>query len=299
VLRVPDVPAGTPLRRTEAQRSPLAGALDWRLIDAAAPALHDGTPVHAAFDVRNVDRTVGGLLSHRVTRKAGRAGLPPGTIRLDLRGSAGQSFGAWLAPGIELTLAGEANDYVGKGLSGGVIAVRPPRNAAFRAEENVIVGNTVLYGATAGRAFFRGIAGERFAVRNSGASAVVEGVGDHGCEYMTGGRVVVLGATGRNFAAGMSGGIAYVVDPDGDLSGRCNLQLVGLETLAEADEDDVRALLAEHLDRTGSTVARRHLDDWDPRRFVKVIPHDYKRALAEPVSTGGVGFLTTETEEAA
>jgi len=299
VLRVPDVPAGTPLRRTEAQRSPLAGALDWRLIDAAAPALHDGTPVHAAFDVRNVDRTVGGLLSHRVTRKAGRAGLPPGTIRLELRGSAGQSFGAWLAPGIELTLAGEANDYVGKGLSGGVIAVRPPRNAAFRAEENVIVGNTVLYGATAGRAFFRGIAGERFAVRNSGASAVVEGVGDHGCEYMTGGRVVVLGATGRNFAAGMSGGIAYVVDPDGDLSGRCNLQLVGLETLAEADEDDVRALLAEHLDRTGSTVARRHLDDWDPRRFVKVIPHDYKRALAEPVSTGGVGFVTTETEEAA
>jgi glutamate synthase domain-containing protein 3 len=299
VLRVPDVPAGTPLRRTEAQRSPLAGALDWRLIDAAAPALHDGLPVHAAFDVRNVDRTVGGLLSHRVTRKAGRGGLPPGTIRLELRGSAGQSFGAWLAPGIELTLAGEANDYVGKGLSGGVIAVRPPRNAAFRAEENVIVGNTVLYGATAGRAFFRGIAGERFAVRNSGASAVVEGVGDHGCEYMTGGRVVVLGATGRNFAAGMSGGIAYVVDPDGDLSGRCNLQLVGLETLAEADEDDVRALLAEHLDRTGSTVARRHLDDWDPRRFVKVIPHDYKRALAEPVSTGGVGFLTTETEEAA
>jgi glutamate synthase (NADPH) large chain len=177
--------------------------------------------------------------------------------------------------------------------------VRPPENAAFRAEENVIVGNTVLYGATAGRAFLRGIAGERFAVRNSGASAVVEGVGDHGCEYMTGGRVVVLGGTGRNFAAGMSGGIAYVVDPDGDLAGRCNLQLVGLEALDPADEDDVRALLGEHLGRTGSPVARGLLDDWDPLRFVKVIPHDYKRALAEPVSTGGVGFLTTETEEAA
>jgi glutamate synthase (NADPH) large chain len=299
VLRVPDVPAGTPLRRTEDQRSPLGGALDWQLIDAAAAALNEGTPVRAAFDVRNVDRTVGGLLSHHVTKKAGRAGLPPGTIRFELRGSAGQSFGAWLAPGIELTLVGEANDYVGKGLSGGVIAVRPPENAAFRAEENVIVGNTVLYGATAGRAFLRGIAGERFAVRNSGASAVVEGVGDHGCEYMTGGRVVVLGGTGRNFAAGMSGGIAYVVDPDGDLAGRCNLQLVGLEALDPADEDDVRALLGEHLGRTGSPVARGLLDDWDPLRFVKVIPHDYKRALAEPVSTGGVGFLTTETEEAA
>jgi glutamate synthase (NADPH) large chain len=299
VLRVPDVPAGTPLRRTEDQRSPIGGALDWQLIDAAAAALNEGTPVRAAFDVRNVDRTVGGLLSHHVTKKAGRAGLPPGTIRFELRGSAGQSFGAWLAPGIELTLVGEANDYVGKGLSGGVIAVRPPENAAFRAEENVIVGNTVLYGATAGRAFLRGIAGERFAVRNSGASAVVEGVGDHGCEYMTGGRVVVLGGTGRNFAAGMSGGIAYVVDPDGDLAGRCNLQLVGLEALDPADEDDVRALLGEHLGRTGSPVARGLLDDWDPLRFVKVIPHDYKRALAEPVSTGGVGFLTTETEEAA
>ena len=178
--------------------------------------------MEAELDVRNVNRTVGGLLSHAVTKAHGAAGLPSGTIRFTLHGSAGQSFGAWLAPGIELTLVGDANDYVGKGLSGGVLAVRPPDGAAFVAEENVIVGNTVLYGATAGRAYFRGLAGERFAVRNSGASAVVEGVGDHGCEYMTGGRVVVLGRTGRNFAAGMSGGIAYVLDEDGGFRGRCN-----------------------------------------------------------------------------
>jgi glutamate synthase domain-containing protein 3 len=212
-----------------------------------------------------------------------------------LRGSAGQSFGAWLAPGVELTLIGEANDYVGKGLSGGVLSVRPPEDAGFRAEENVIVGNTVLYGATAGRAFFRGQAGERFAVRNSGASAVVEGVGDHGCEYMTGGRVVVIGPTGRNFAAGMSGGIAYVLDGDGAFAARCNTQLVGLERLDEEDENVVRGLLTEHRERTGSPVAQVVLDDWRPGRFVKVFPHDFRRALEElGWSAGGVGFLTTE-----
>jgi glutamate synthase domain-containing protein 3 len=217
------------------------------------------------------------------------------TLRYELRGSAGQSFGAWLAPGIELTLYGDANDYAGKGLSGGVIAVRPPEDAAFAAEENVVVGNTVLYGATSGRAFFRGLAGERFAVRNSGAAAVVEGVGDHGCEYMTGGRVVVLGPTGRNFAAGMSGGIAYVLDFD---EARCNTQLVGLEPVD--DDTELRALVEEHATRTGSDVAARLLADWDPSRFTKVMPHDYKRALADsPVSAGGIGFLTKETEEAA
>jgi glutamate synthase domain-containing protein 3 len=180
-----------------------------------------------------------------------------------------------------------------------VVAVRPPADAAYVAEDSVIVGNTVLYGATSGRAFFRGIAGERFAVRNSGASAVVEGVGDHGCEYMTGGRVVVIGPTGRNFAAGMSGGIAYVLDDDARFVQRCNTQLVGLEALDDADEAAIQALLAEHVERTGSPVAAALLADWNPLRFVKVIPHDYKRALAEPVSTGGGGFYTTETEEAA
>jgi glutamate synthase domain-containing protein 2/glutamate synthase domain-containing protein 3 len=309
LLRAPDVEAGTALRRSVAQQSPLGDALDWQLIDVARPALERGEAVSAAFDVRNVDRTLGGLLSHYVTKQHGRSGLPPGTIRFDLRGSAGQSFGAWLAPGIELTLTGEANDYAGKGLSGGTVAVRPPAEATFRAEENVIVGNTVLYGATAGHAFFRGIAGERFAVRNSGADAVVEGVGDHGCEYMTGGHVVVLGRTGRNFAAGMSGGIAYVLDEDGSFAGRCNHQLVGLEPLDEDDGAIVIALMEEHAERTGSPVAARLLADWQPAGFVKVIPHDYKRALAEageevryhdhPVSAGGVGFVTKESEEAA
>src|SRR5205814_93786 len=202
---------------------------------------------------------------------------------LELHGSAGQSFGAWLAPGIELTLYGDANDYAGKGLSGGVIAVRPPEDATFLAEENVIVGNTVLYGATSGRAFFRGLAGERFAVRNSGASAVVEGVGDHGCEYMTGGRVVVIGPTGRNFAAGMSGGIAYVLDEDGLFAGRCNTQLVGLEGLTDDDEIALRALLEEHVERTGSTVADALLESWDVERFVKVMPHDYRDRWAEAI----------------
>ncbi len=281
LLRQPDVPEGTPLRRTEAQSSPLGDALDWQLIEAGG----------GRFDVRNVNRTVGGLLSHHITSR----GLG-GDWRYELHGSAGQSFGAWLAPGVELTLFGDANDYAGKGLSGGVLAVRPPEDAAFAAEENVIVGNTVLYGATAGRAFFRGRAGERFAVRNSGASAVVEGVGDHGCEYMTGGRVVVIGPTGRNFAAGMSGGIAYVLDFD---PVRCNLQLVGLEELEANDEQTVRELLIEHAERTGSPVAARLLDEWAPERFVKVMPHDYKRALQPTVSAGGIGFLGTETEEAA
>ena len=300
VLHPPE--PGAPLRRTRAQESPLADALDWRLIEAARPALDSSLPVTGEFQIRNVNRTVGGLLSHALTKRHGARGLPAGTIRYALHGSAGQSFGAWLAPGIELTLFGDANDYAGKGLSGGVIGLRPPLRAGFAAEDNVIVGNTVLYGATAGRAFFAGRAGERFAVRNSGASAVVEGVGDHGCEYMTGGRVVVLGPTGRNFAAGMSGGIAYVLDSDGGFGARCNLELVDLEALELEDVETVRALVEEHLVRTGSAFAGRVLDDWELHlpQFVKVMPRDYKRALAEleelTVSSGGEGFLTTESE---
>ncbi len=313
LLAMPDVPAGTPIRRTRAQDSPLPGALDWELIELTQDAIETGTSVSAELPIRNVNRTVGGLLSSAITRRRGIEGLPPETIRFTFRGSAGQSFGAWLAPGVELTLFGDTNDYAGKGISGGVIAVRPPESATFRAEENVIVGNTVLYGATKGRAFFRGLAGERFAVRNSGADAVVEGVGDHGCEYMTGGRVVVLGRTGRNFAAGMSGGIAYVLDEDGGFAGRCNMELVGFDPLEADDVDAIRALVEEHLERTGSPVAARVLAGWDEvlPRFVKVMPHDYKRALAElaenggevyysddhPVSSHGGGFVTTESEE--
>ncbi len=207
--------------------------------------------------IRNVDRTVGGMLSNAVIAAHGEIGLPEGTIEVELEGSAGQSFGAWLALGIALTLRGEANDYAGKGLCGGIVAVRPFAAAEVAAEEQVIVGNTVLYGATGGRAFFRGLAGERFAVRNSGADAVVEGVGDHGCEYMTGGRIVVLGPTGRNFAAGMSGGIAYVLDPDGGFERRCNPALVDLEALSDPDEcDELRGLVAEHA-RAHRLAARR------------------------------------------
>jgi glutamate synthase domain-containing protein 2/glutamate synthase domain-containing protein 1/glutamate synthase domain-containing protein 3 len=304
VLTAPEVPEGTPLRRVRPQDSPLPGALDWRLIEAAKDAIDHKRPVSGEFAVRNVNRTVGGLLSSAVTEVHGAGGLPPETIRFTLRGSAGQSFGGWLAPGVELTLVGDANDYTGKGLSGGVLAVMPPENAGYTAEENVIIGNTVLYGATAGRAFFRGLAGERFAVRNSGASAVVEGVGDHGCEYMTGGKAIVLGRTGRNFAAGMSGGVAYVLDEDGTFEQRCNMELVGFDEISETDAIELHDLVEEHHMRTQSSVAARLLRDWGTAlgNFVKVMPHDYKRALAEMAeaeeahapSTGGEGFVATE-----
>jgi glutamate synthase (ferredoxin) len=242
---------------------------------------------------------VGTIVGSAITRKYGPAGLPDGTIHLTFQGSAGQSFGAFIPKGLTLTLEGDANDYVGKGLSGGRIVVYPARGASFVPEQNMIVGNVALYGATAGEAFFYGAAGERFAVRNSGVHAVVEAVGDHGCEYMTGGRVVVLGPTGRNFAAGMSGGIAYVLDEDGTFAQRCNTQLVGLEPLDEDDMETVRALVAEHLERTGSPVAERVLAERPA--FVKVMPHDYRRALEElaAVSTGGEGFYVGEDEEAA
>jgi glutamate synthase domain-containing protein 3 len=294
------------------QESPLDSALDWELIGLAQQAIEQGEPVASAMEIRNVNRAVGGLLSNAVTVAHGAEGLPAGTIQFTMHGSAGQSYGAWLAPGIELTLFGDANDYAGKGLSGGTIAIRPSREALFVAEENVIVGNTVLYGATRGKAFFRGLAGERFAVRNSGADAVIEGLGDHGCEYMTGGHVVVLGRTGRNFAAGMSGGIAYVLDEDGLFASRCNRELVDLEELDETDAELVHALVSEHGERTGSPVAARVLGDFDTMqtRFVKVMPREYRAALAalasgngtiaypdeHPVSSGGEGFVTSEVE---
>jgi glutamate synthase domain-containing protein 3 len=285
VLASPELPPGAPRRRTRPQVPVLDDALDWELLHRCEPALERREPVRLGpVPVRNVNRTVGGLLSGEIARRRGAAGLPEGTIEISFSGSAGQSFAAWLAPGVTFSLRGETNDYTGKGLSGGLVAVRPAESAMFRAEENMIVGNTVLYGATAGRAFFRGLAGERFAVRNSGALAVVEGVGDHGCEYMTGGRVVVLGPTGRNFAAGMSGGIAYVYDRGSRFESRCNLDLVDLETLDEGDVVEVQALIKEHIARTGSLVARNIMASWDKgarERFVKVMPRDYKRALGE------------------
>jgi glutamate synthase domain-containing protein 3 len=285
VLQSPELPPGTPRHRTRSQMPVLDDALDWELVRKCAPAIERGEAVRIGPTlVRNVNRTVGGILSGEIARKYGPAGLSEGTIEISFSGSAGQSFGAWLAPGVTFSLRGETNDYTGKGMSGGVISVRPPETALFRAEENMIVGNTVLYGATSGRAFFRGLAGERFAVRNSGVWAVVEGVGDHGCEYMTGGRVVVLGPSGRNFAAGMSGGIAYVYDVARRFAGRCNTELVDQEELTDEDAEEVKALIKEHAQRTGSLVARNILADWERgarQRFIKVMPRDYKRALAE------------------
>jgi glutamate synthase (NADPH/NADH) large chain/glutamate synthase (ferredoxin) len=279
-----DVPEDAPRRRIKPPPPVLDDALDHKLIEQAAPAIEDGqTGLVIESEIRNVNRCVGGMLSSRIAALHGARGLPEGAIEVRFRGSAGQSFGGWLAPGVTFTLKGDANDYVGKGLSGGTIVVTPPDEAGYVPEDNVIIGNTVLYGATSGKAFFRGVAGERFAVRNSGAHAVVEGVGDHGCEYMTGGRVVVLGPTGRNFAAGMSGGIAYVWDVEGCFRSRVNQDMLDqLETLDEDDERLVRELVAEHVERTGSTVGARLLESWEEERerIVKVFPIDYKRVLA-------------------
>jgi glutamate synthase (ferredoxin) len=253
------------------------------LLDLCAPAIERGEDVVAELPIRNVNRVAGTITGSEITRRHGAKGLPEDTIRLHFRGSAGQSFGAFVPQGMSLSLEGDANDYVGKGLSGGKLAVFPPREATFVAEENIIVGNVALYGATSGEAFIRGMAGERFCVRNSGVNAVVEAVGDHGCEYMTGGRVVVLGPTGRNFGAGMSGGVAYVLDETGRFPGNVNLQMVNLETLAdEAEIADVRRLVERHLEHTSSDRARQVLDDWNAMvpRFVKVIPKDYQRMLA-------------------
>src|SRR5581483_9987706 len=281
ILEPASTDPGVVRRKVEDPPPVLDDALDHEIIAAAEPALERGEPVRLSFPVKNRNRTVGGLLSSAVASRYAEGGLPVGMNATASTGAGGQSFGAWLARGIDFTLCGEANDYAGKGLSGGVLTVRPPEGSAFVAEDNVIVGNTVLYGATSGRAFFRGLAGERFAVRNSGALAVVEGVGDHGCEYMTGGRVVVLGETGRNFAAGMSGGIAYVLDEAGVFPGRCNTDLVDLEEPTGADLEEVRALVVEHGRRTGSAVAERLLQRWSEASpaFVKVMPRDYKKAL--------------------
>jgi glutamate synthase domain-containing protein 2/glutamate synthase domain-containing protein 1/glutamate synthase domain-containing protein 3 len=295
ILAPADAPEDVARRRVRDQDPVLDDHLDHALIVLAEPALERGESVELGIEVLNRHRTVGGLLSGEVARRHGAEGLPDDTITVRAQGSGGQSFGAWLARGVTISLEGDANDFAGKGMSGGVLAVHPPDASTFKAEENVVVGNTVLYGATSGRAFFRGLAGERFAVRNSGVSAVVEGVGDHGCEYMTGGRVVVLGPTGRNFAAGMSGGIAYVLDKIGDFAERCNPELVELETPSAEDYEEIRALVEEHRERTGSAVATRTLADWDGLigTWVKVMPTDYRRALAEQAAKAAddVGHL--------
>jgi glutamate synthase (ferredoxin) len=253
------------------------------LLDLCKPAIERGEKVVAKLPIRNVNRVVGTITGSELTKKWGAKGLPDDTIRIDFTGSAGQSFGAFMPRGMTFVLEGDANDYVGKGLSGGKLIVRPPRAATFVPEENIIIGNVALYGATAGEAYFRGQAGERFAVRNSGVDAVVEAVGDHGCEYMTGGHVVVLGPTGRNFGAGMSGGIAYVLDERGDFAASVNTQMVGVEALTSPIEiNRVKTLVQKHLQWTESARARHVLDHWDAivGKFVKVIPKDYQRMLS-------------------
>ncbi len=312
IFHKPDAGPQVAIRHSEAQVHPIANVLDRELIAKAQGALENGETVVIDAKVRSSDRTIGAMLSGEVAKRYGHEGLPDDTITVNLEGTAGQSFGAWLAAGVTLSLTGEANDYVGKGLSGGKLIISPSTKSKAVPEHSIVVGNTVMYGAIAGEAYFRGVAGERFAVRNSGAIAVVEGTGDHGCEYMTGGLVVVLGQTGRNFAAGMSGGIAYVLDEDGSFAKRCNLSMVDLEPVEEeeelmrrihhhggdletkgridilgnmsgSDEERLMQLISNHATYTGSGRAKHILDDWATYRtkFVKVMPVEYRKALQE------------------
>ena len=283
ILYAPTVPSRVARRKVQAQDHALEQALDHALITKAAPALKSKKAVTGSFAIRNVHRTVGAMLGGEIARRYGSEGLPDGTIHFKFQGSAGQSFGAFVPNGVTLELEGDTNDYLGKGLSGGRIIAYPPKTSSFLPEESILVGNVVLYGATSGEVFLNGIAGERFAVRNSGATAVVEGVGDHGCEYMTRGTVVVIGSTGRNFAAGMSGGRAFVFDDQGDFSTRrCNQASVDLEPL-ELPEDvaEVKTLLERHRELTGSPRAAWLLERWEAAQaqFIKVFPHEYKRVL--------------------
>eukprot|EP00981_Chlorochromonas_danica_P010245 scaffold3058_cov165-Ochromonas_danica.AAC.36 len=293
----------SPLKKTTQQNHMLESALDQQIIADARPALEEGVPVTLEYPVTNLNRTVGTMLSYHISKKYGAAGLPEDTIQIKLHGHGGQSLGFALAKGVRIEVEGDSNDYVGKSLSGGCIAVYPEREAlagGFVAEENVIVGNVCLYGATSGRAFFRGKAGERFAVRNSGAIAVVEGCGDHGCEYMTGGRVVVLGETGRNFAAGMSGGVAYVYDRDNHFKDKCNMGMVGLERVEDGKErSSLRSYITEHLEKTGSTAAQKVLNDWENEvgNFVKVMPHDYKRVLLQLANKDASSTVISESTQ--
>jgi glutamate synthase (NADPH/NADH) large chain len=286
VLYNPLVPGHVARRSTTRQDHGIERSLDVSLVEHAHDAIERGTPVSLRLPVRNVHRSVGAMLSGEIARRHGASGLPPDTVQIHFTGSAGQSFGAFLAAGVTLTLEGEANDYAGKGLSGGRLIIYPPRVSEFVPEENILIGNVCLYGATSGEAFFNGMAGERFAVRNSGATAVVEGVGDHGCEYMTRGLVVVLGKAGRNFAAGMTGGIAFVLDSAGDFASvKCNRREVDLEPVSDMEDSALlQRLIERHSEYTGSPQARWILDNWDKMlpKFIKVFPHEYKRVLGVP-----------------
>ena len=282
ILQMPPVAVGTPIRCVEKQSDRIADQIDWELIKVCNPAIERAERVQFESPIANKNRTTGTLLSYFVTAKHGEDGLPEDTIDLQFNGSAGQSFGAFITKGITMRIRGDANDYVGKGLSGGKIIVAPSAESKFIPEKNILIGNVALYGATAGEAYFRGIAGERFGVRNSGAKTVVEGVGDHGCEYMTGGVVVVLGKTGRNFAAGMSGGLAFVYDIDGDFKDNCNHEMVDLVPIVDyKDIATISNLVNRHVLYTGSTVAENIVNDFSTAlsHFKKVFPKDYRRVL--------------------
>jgi glutamate synthase domain-containing protein 3 len=281
ILHQPETPASVAKRCIRPQDHGLEKALDNELLHRCKDALTNGNSIEFDLPIRNVNRTVGTMLGSELTKQWGAQGLPDNTIRIKFKGSAGQSFGAFVPKGISLTIEGDSNDYFGKGLSGGQLVIYPPKQATFIPEENIVIGNVALYGATSGSVFVRGLAGERFCVRNSGANAVVEGIGDHGCEYMTGGRVVILGDTGRNFAAGMSGGIAYVLDAKSEFEKRCNKEMVDLSSLSDDDHTLVRKLVLQHVELTGSTIGQQVLNEWQVlcSQFVKVMPRDYKRVL--------------------
>jgi glutamate synthase (NADPH/NADH) large chain len=303
VLHHPMIPEGESPICVMPQNHGLERELDdATLIPLCRPALDEKKPVEADLEIRNVNRTVGARLGSEVTRRHGPEGLPEDTIRLHFRGSAGQSFMAFVPRGVTFTLEGDANDYLGKGLSGGKVVVYPSREATFTPEENVIIGNVALYGATAGEAYVRGMAGERFCVRNSGVNAVVEGVGDHGCEYMTGGRVVVLGPAGRNFAAGMSGGVAYVLDENRQFERTCNKEMVALGSLEDPEEiEEVLGMIRRHVQATSSMRGKDILMRWAELRplFVRVIPNDYRRVLEATKQMRQKGLSAEEAEMAA
>jgi glutamate synthase (NADPH/NADH) large chain len=283
ILYKEPAPKNVGLFRSEEQDHGLSEILDIKLLKEAQPAIDHLEKVNASFDIFNTDRTTGTMLANEISKKYKAKGLPDNTIHFKFTGTAGQSFAAFNTSGVTMELEGDANDYFGKGLSGAKIIAYPSKNAGFIPEENIIIGNVAFYGATSGEAFIRGKAGERFCVRNSGANVVVEGVGDHGCEYMTGGNVVILGETGRNFAAGMSGGIAYVYDVRHNFDALCNREMVDLDTVTESDEKFLHELISKQFQYTGSTVAKFILNDFENqiRNFVKVFPQDYKKVLSE------------------
>jgi glutamate synthase (NADPH/NADH) large chain len=294
ILYVPELPEGAALHNTTSQDHSLDKALDNELIALSADALESGEPVRAQVEIRNVNRTVGTMLGHEVTKRYRGEGLPENTIDITFLGSAGQSFGAFVPKGITLRLEGDGNDYVGKGLSGGRIVVRPPREVQFTAEAQIVAGNVIGFGATSGEIFLRGKVGERFCVRNSGVSAVVEGVGDHACEYMTGGRVVILGQTGRNVAAGMSGGAAYVLDLD---ETRVNMEMVELRTVAGDAARELKTLVQKHMEETGSVVAEQLLGNWEQSlaRFTEIMPVNYRLVLEARDAAESEGLSEEDT----